>query len=159
MSRALTLNDQKTASYADTNDYVTIGVNGQLFGIPVLQVHDVLKPMRLTRVPLAPPEIAGVLNLRGRIVTAIDLRARLNLPPVEQKGMSVVVEHKGELYSLRVDHVGEVMSCPAADFQPPPPTLDREWLHVSDGVYRLQGMLLVILNIARLLDFADAEEE
>ena len=130
---------------AETQDYVTIGINGQLFGIPVMQVHDVLNPMRLTRVPLAPKQIAGVLNLRGRIVTAIDLRACLGLPPADQKGMSVVVEHKSELYSLRVDEVGEVLACPAADFQPTPPTVDEAWLHASDGVYRLQGRLLVCL--------------
>ena len=77
---------------------VTITIAGQLFGIPVLIVHDVLGPQRITRVPLAPPEVAGSLNLRGRIVTAIDVRHRLGLPTRAEEGggMSVVVDHHGE---------------------------------------------------------------
>jgi purine-binding chemotaxis protein CheW len=63
-----------------TQDFVTIRLAGQLLGIPVLSVHDVLKPQKITRVPLAPDSVAGVLNLRGRIVTAVDLRSSLGLP-------------------------------------------------------------------------------
>src|SRR5215813_314004 len=89
----------------DYRDYVTMSIADQLFGIPVLKVQDVLGPQTITRVPLAPPEVAGSLNLRGRIVTAIDVRLRLGLEPrANQKpSMSVVVEHDGELYSVLVD--------------------------------------------------------
>src|ERR1700739_730549 len=92
----------------EPHEFVSITVAGQHFGIPVLQVQDVLGPQRITRIPLAPPEVAGSLNLRGRIVTAIDLRTRLRLPPLPEakKGMSVVVDHEGELYSILVDAVG-----------------------------------------------------
>src|SRR6185437_15053511 len=100
------------AASDDNREFVSITVAGQLFGIPVLQVQDVLGPQRITRIPLAPPEVAGSLNLRGRIVTAIDLRTRLRLPPLAEgkSGMSIVVDYGGELYSVMVDAVGEVLS-------------------------------------------------
>jgi purine-binding chemotaxis protein CheW len=133
--------------------FVTMTVANQLFGIPVLQVQDVLGPQRIAHVPLAPPEVLGSLNLRGRIVTAVDVRTRMGLPPLDNKGqsMSVVVEHDDELYSLVVDKVGEVMSLPAADFERNPSTLDPHWQEVSNGIYRLKGTLLVVLDVARLL--------
>jgi purine-binding chemotaxis protein CheW len=141
-------------------DYVSVVIAGQLFGIPVLQVQDVLMPQRMTRIPLAPPEVAGSLNLRGRIVTAIDVRTRLKLPASAERGqkMSVVVDHGGELYSLMVDQVGEVLSLSQASFERNPATLDAAWREVSDGIYRLDGTLLIVLDIARLLDFSPRSE-
>jgi purine-binding chemotaxis protein CheW len=136
--------------------YVTLTVAGQLCGIPVLGVRDILAEQTITRIPLAPPDIAGSLNLRGRIVTAIDLRRRLSLPPQEQgqKRMSVVAEQSGELYALLVDQVSEVMSLDTALFERNPPTLERNWAMFSNGIYRLDGRLLVILDVGRLLDYA-----
>ncbi len=136
--------------------YVTLTVAGQLCGIPVLGVRDILAEQPITRIPLAPPDVAGSLNLRGRIVTAIDLRRRLHLPPPEagQKRMSVVAEQGGELYALLVDQVSEVMSLDPGLLERNPPTLEREWAAFSNGIYRLDGRLLVILDVARLLDFA-----
>lgn len=138
--------------------YVTLTVAGQLCGIPVLGVRDVLADQTIARIPLAPAEVAGSLNLRGRIVTAIDLRRRLNLPPADPRArrMSVVTELGGELYALLVDQVAEVMSLPAAAFEPCPPTLPAVWAEHSRGVYRLEGRLLVVLDVARLLDLAVA---
>jgi purine-binding chemotaxis protein CheW len=137
-----------------SKDFLTMTVGGQLFGIPVLQVQDVLGEQKVTRVPLAPPEIAGSLNLRGRIVTAINLRRRLALPEPEKKlkTMSVVVDYHGELYSLIVDGVGEVLSLPDADFEKTPPTLDKVWRDVSLGIYRLKDKLLVILDVSGMLE-------
>ena len=133
--------------------YVTMTIAQQLFGIPVLKVQDVLGPQRIAHVPLAPAEVLGSLNLRGRIVTAVDARTRLGLPPREDKNesMSVVVEHDNELYSIVIDKVGEVMSLPSADFERNPATLDPRWQEVSDGIYRLQGSLLIVLDVARFL--------
>lgn len=144
---------------AETQDYVTMYIEGQLFGIPVLTVQDVLAPQKITRIPLAPPEVAGSLNLRGRIVTAIDVRKRLRLKAREDqgKGMSVVVDMGGELYSLMVDSVGEVLSLPGAAFERNPPTLDALWREFSAGIYRLDGKLLVVLDVPRLLDFTKTE--
>jgi purine-binding chemotaxis protein CheW len=139
----------------DAREFVTIYVGNQLCGIPVLKVRDVLGPQKITRVPLAPPEVAGLLNLRGRIVTAIDLRRRLGLEarPAEEKGMSVVVEQHGELHSLMVDSVGEVLNLPVAAFERNPATLDPLWRRFSEGVYRLKEGLLVVLNGDSLLDY------
>src|SRR6516165_4513157 len=91
--------------------YVTVTLDGQLFGLPISRVQDVFMPDRLTRVPLAPPEIAGVLNLRGRIVTAVDMRCRLGLPRRDdgRPAMAVGIESKGESYGLLIDAVGEVL--------------------------------------------------
>ena len=136
--------------------FVTLTVADQLCGVPVLGVRDILGEHKITRIPLAPQEIAGSLNLRGRIVTAIDLRRRLNLPPPEpgQKRMSVVAEQGGELYALLVDQVSEVMSLDATLFERNPQTLERNWAMFSRGIFRLDGRLLVILDVARLLDYA-----
>ena len=134
-------------------DLITLTIAGHQFGIPVLQVQDVLGPQRVTRVPLAPPEVGGSLNLRGRIVTAIDVRLRLGLPPrpKDSPGMSIVVELYGELYSLMVDEVGEVLSLSPDDFERTPATLDTRWRELSSGIYRLNGALLIVLEVDRLL--------
>ena len=148
------------ATTENHEDFVTMFIEGQLFGIPVLVVQDVLGPQKITRIPLAPPEVAGSLNLRGRIVTAIDVRMRLQLPQKKAEmgeGMSVVVDMRGELYSLRVDQVGEVLSLPAAKFERNPPTLDPLWREFSTGIYRLDEKLLVVLDVPRLLDFTKSE--
>ncbi|HYM31060.1 MAG TPA: chemotaxis protein CheW [Candidatus Cybelea sp.] len=145
----------------ETNrEFVTVTIADQVFGIPVLSVQDVLGPLKITRIPLAPPEVAGALNLRGRIVTAVDVRRRLDLPPrqADVPGMSVVVEHKGEAYSLLIDSVGEVLSLEDAAFECNPATLDPRWRDVSVGIYRLEGRLLVVLEVERLLDFSRAAE-
>jgi purine-binding chemotaxis protein CheW len=152
-------NMQNQSWSAERSDFVTITVDGQLFGIPVLTVQDILGVQRLTPVPLAPKEIAGSLNLRGRIVTAIDMRTRLGLPPSsdENPGMSVVIEHKGELYSLIVDSVGEVLRLSTEDYERNPATLDSVWRDVSTGVFRLDGGLMVVLDVVRVLEFSKAE--
>jgi purine-binding chemotaxis protein CheW len=149
------------ASNGEQRDYVTMTIADQLFGIPVLTVQDVLGPQNIARVPLAPKEVAGSLNLRGRIVTAIDVRPRLGLPMREgekKAAMSVVVEHEGELYSLLVDSVGEVLSLNSRDYQRNPPTLDPRLRDFSDGIYRLNGSLLVVLSVASLLDFGNRSD-
>jgi purine-binding chemotaxis protein CheW len=133
--------------------YVTLTVAGQLCGIPVFAVRDILGPQAITRIPLAPPEVAGSLNLRGRIVTAIDLSTRLGVGSASSAtSMSVVVEHQGEHYSLLVDSVGEVLRLEASAREQNPPTLGAEWRSFSTGVFRLAGQLLVVLDVAAVLD-------
>ena len=140
-------------------DYVTMTIADQLFGIPVLSVQDVLGRQDIAHIPLARSEVAGAINLRGRIVTVIDLRRRLGLPPRSSDipGMSVVVEYESDSYSLMVDTVGEVLSLAAEAFERNPETMDATWKAVSDGIYRLDGQLLAILNIDRILDLRKAE--
>jgi len=144
---------EPAAAQPKHNDVVSMTVAGQLFGIPVQAVQDVLGAQRITRVPLAPGEVAGSLNLRGRIVTAIDVRKRLRLEPraKDQPGMNVVVESDGELYSLIVDSVGEVLSLPGEAYERNPATLDPVWREVSGGIYRLKEGLLLMVEVARLI--------
>ncbi len=137
----------------DDDVFLTIMVAGQTCSIPVLLVRDVLGPQAITPIPLAPAEVAGGLNLRGRIVTAINLRRRLGLPEAEDssRAMSVVVEQSGELYSLIVDQVGEVLPLSGADICANPPTLDPSWREVSLSVYRQDDRLIIMLDVERLL--------
>ena len=140
------------AEQPSSSTFVTMMVRDQLCGIPVLSVRDIIVTQAMTRVPLAPPEIAGSLNLRGCIVTAIDLRRRLSLPSRDSgAGMSVVVERQGELYSLIVDSVREVIALDGHQLESNPPTLAATWREFSAGIYRLQSDLLVVLNTERLL--------
>jgi purine-binding chemotaxis protein CheW len=137
------------------SEYVTFTTAGQMFGLPIERVQDVFKPMRITRVPLAGAEIAGVLNLRGRIVTAIDLRSRLGLvtPREGRPPMAIGIESVGESFGLLVDTVGEVLKLPDEQCEPNPINLDGKLARVSAGVFRLDGALLVVLDIDRMLDF------
>lgn len=134
---------------------LSVTLAGQEFGIPVMQVRDVLGPQRTTVVPLAPRGIAGLLNLRGRIVTVIDMRALLGLPASDggARPMQVVVEHGEDSFSLRVDAVGDVLELPEESFERTLSTLDPAWRDVAAGIYRLPGRLLVSLDLSRLLDF------
>ncbi len=142
-------------SKRDQLEYVTMTIGGQWFGIPVLSVQDVLGPQNIAMIPLAPPEVAGSLNLRGRIVTAIDPRVRLGLPSREEgeRAMSIVVEHVGELYSLLIDQVGEVLKLPSSRFEQNPASLDSRWREISSGIYRLDDRLLIVIDIDRLLNY------
>ncbi len=139
----------------DQLEYVTMIIGGQWFGIPVLSVQDVLGPQDIAMIPLAPPEVAGSLNLRGRVVTAIDPRVRLGLPNREEdeRAMSIVVEHAGELYSLLIDQVGEVLKLPSNRFEHNPASLDSRWRDISSGIYRLDDRLLIVIDIERLLNY------
>ena len=135
-------------------EYVTATIGGQLFGLPISRVQDVFMPKRLTAVPLAAPEIAGLLNLRGRIVTVIDMRRRLDFEAPErgEGWMAVGIEHKGESYGLLIDGIGEVLKLPAASREDNPVNLDHRLARVSAGVHRLDGRLLVVLDVDRVLD-------
>lgn len=137
---------------------VSIRVGAETFGVPVLSVQDVIAPVRIDRVPLAPPEVAGSLNLRGRIVTAIDMRKRLGMAPrgPEASHMSVIVERAGESYALQVDDVGDVLWLAAAEREPAPVTLAPEWRAVCDGLFRLEGELMLVLDVERVLTLASA---
>jgi purine-binding chemotaxis protein CheW len=134
-------------------EYVTAMIGGQLFGLPIARVQDVFMPERLTRVPLTSPEVAGILNLRGRIVTVIDMRCQLGLPKREgeQPSLAVGIEYRGESYGLLIDDIGEVLKLPASGLQSNPVNLDTRLAHMSAGVHRLEAQLLVILDVDRVL--------
>jgi purine-binding chemotaxis protein CheW len=135
-----------------TVEYVTATIGGQLFGLPISSVQDVFMPERLTRVPLAAPEFAGMLNLRGRIVTALDMRLRLGLAPAEVGKARMAIGIESESYGLLIDAVGEVIRLSVGDLESNPVNLDARLARVSAGVYRLDGNLLVVLDVDRVLD-------
>jgi purine-binding chemotaxis protein CheW len=134
-------------------EYVTAMIGAQLFGLPISRVQDVFMPDRLTRVPLSSPEIAGILNLRGRIVTVIDMRCRLGVPKREEESPSLAIgiEYRGESYGLLIDDIGEVMQLPDSGLEVNPVNLDSRLAQVSAGVYRLEAQLLVLLDVDRVL--------
>lgn len=137
-------------------EYVTAVIGGQLFGLPISRVQDVFMPERLTRVPLASGEIAGVLNLRGRIVTVIDMRARLGLPKAAdaRPPMAVGVDLRGESYGLLIDQIGEVLRLPEQGREDNPVNLDPRMAKLAGGVHRLDGQLMVVLDVDRVLEMA-----
>jgi len=140
-------------------EFVTVLIADQLFGLPISRVHDVFMVDRLTRVPLAPPDIAGILNLRGRVVTMIDMRRRLDLPAREEGrgNMAVGIEHRGESYGLLIDSVGEVLKIPTVSRDPNPVNLDPRWARVAEGVVQLEDRLMVVLDVERVLELKTIE--
>lgn len=136
-------------------EYVTVQVADALFGLPIDRVHDVFIPSGMTDVPLAPPEIMGLLNLRGRVVTALCLRRRLGLTDraPDARTMAVGLEHGGEAYGLLVDSVGEVMKLSPGTHEPNPVHMDPRWTSLSRGVQRLDGHLLILLDVDAVLAF------
>lgn len=150
------LNDTNRATAEnDEFELVTVTIGGQLFGIPVDIIQDVFQPQAITHVPLAAPEIDGVLNLRGRIVTAIDVRHRLGLQRRDRSTtcMAVGIEKNHESFGLLIDQVGEVIKLSQQRVEANPPNLDPRWRDVSKGVCRLEGQLLIIMDVQRVLDF------
>ena len=138
-----------------THDFVTVFVGETMFGLAIDRVHDVFIPAGVTPVPLAPPEIVGLLNLRGRVVTALCLRRRLSMGPRVGEGaqMAIGLEQGGETFALIVDGVGEVLKLGADTHEPVPINLDARWRDLTLGVHRLDGRLLVILDVDALLAF------
>lgn len=141
------------------NEYVTVSIGGQLFGLPIGRVQDVFAPGQMTRVPLAPEDVAGLINLRGRIVTALDMHSRLGLPRRENAvPLAVGIECNGESYGLVIDAVGEVLSLGAETAEPAPVNLDERLKRVAACVHRLDRDLLVVLDVDRVLDLKATEK-
>jgi purine-binding chemotaxis protein CheW len=135
------------------SSFVTFTVAGQLFGVPVMKVQDILTPDAIAPVPGGPVEVRGLINLRGRIVTVIDVRTRLSLPQGDgtSRGMCVTVESQGDSYTLFVDSVGDVVTLSTASREANPATLDQVWRDVADAVFRTEQGLLVALDVDRML--------
>ena len=161
MSNEVAVAEENLPTIQKTSELSTFKIAGQLIGIPVLEVEDVLNPIPLTTIPLAKTEIAGLLNLRGRIVTAIDMRVKFGLSAFEdpENQMSIVVEKEEELYSLLVDEIGDVLNLPMKKFEQNPANLDPKWAEVANGVFRLDGQILVVLNVDKLLQYSIEKEE
>jgi purine-binding chemotaxis protein CheW len=140
------------------SEYVTAMVGAQRFGLPILRVQDVFLPDRLTQVPLAPPDVAGLINLRGRIVTLIDLRRRLGFAAAaasEEPPMAIGIEWRGESYGLLVDSVGEVLKLDDNRREANPVNLDPRLAEFSIGIHRLEEQLVVLIDVDRVLGLTD----
>jgi len=150
---------EKQGANGPMEEYVTVLIAGQLFGLPINRVQDVFMLKDMTEVPLSIPEIAGVLNLRGRIVTAIDMRQRLDLPPRDsnEMAMAVGIEVARESFGLVIDRIGDVLYLPINEFEPSPVNLDPRWKRVADGIFRLEKELLVILDVDKVLDLGERD--
>jgi len=131
-----------------TNQYCTFFLDDLFFGVEVQTVQEVIRSQEMTRVPLAPGVVRGLINLRGQIVTAIDLRRRLGLPdrPAERLPMNVVVRHDEGAVSLLVDEIGDVQEVREETFEKPPETLSGEARTLIQGAFKLDERLLLVLN-------------
>jgi purine-binding chemotaxis protein CheW len=132
----------------ETRQYCTFLLDGHYFGVEVQQVQEVIRYQEMTRVPLASRVISGLINLRGRIVTAIDLRRRLGFAdrPADRQPMNVIVRAGEEAISLLVDEIGDVIEVPADKFEAPPETLTGTARTLIQGAYKLEGRLMLVLD-------------
>jgi len=137
----------------------TFEVAGHLFGINAVEVQEIMQAQRITRVPLAPAGVAGLLNVRGELVTAIDLRSRLGFPAraADESSMNIVLRTADGVVSFLVDGVGEVVKIAEAACEPVPPTLRGPARALTDGVVKLSGRLLLRLNPEKVIGASAAD--
>jgi purine-binding chemotaxis protein CheW len=137
----------------------TFRIEGLHFGVDVRNIQEVIRYQPMTGVPLAPAAVRGLINLRGQIVTAVDLRERLALPArAEDKlPMNVVVQTDGGIVSLLVDEIGDVVDATPEQFETPPPTLPSSIAALIEGAYKMPGWLLLMLNIREAVNIATPE--
>ena len=137
-----------------SGQFLTAYVNDHYLGLPIRHIQDVIGPHDITRVPLARNAIAGILNLRGRIVTAVDVNRRFDDAPAEpgQKFMGIIVESREELFSLLVDRVEDVMTIAYDRIERAPPTLDPVWNSVCNGVFQNGEKIMIIIDPEKILD-------
>jgi purine-binding chemotaxis protein CheW len=137
---------------ADEQQFCTFFLDDRFFGVDVEKVQEVIRYLPITPIPLAPPVIYGLINLRGQIVTAVDLRRLLQLTDraPDRQPMNIVVQSWEGTFSLLVDRIGDVMQVDPACFEHPPDTLDGIARELIQGTYKLQGRLLLTLNVEKL---------
>jgi purine-binding chemotaxis protein CheW len=135
--------------------FCTFYLGRDLFGVAVLEVQEVVRQHEITQVPLAPHVVRGLINLRGNIVSTIDMRRLLKMEPLddESQSINVITRVESGLVSLLVDHIGDVIDAPDDRFEPVPTTLGNEVRHLITKVYKLPGNLLMILNPDRIVEF------
>ena len=131
--------------------FCTFYLDGLLFGVDLQNVQEVIRFLKTTRVPLAPPTVCGLLNLRGQIVTALDLRRRLGLSPLtsDSSPMNVVVRAADGTVSLLVDEIGDVVEVEDSSFEPPPETLRGAVRFMILGVHKLKDRLMHVLDVEK----------
>ncbi len=137
-----------------SRQFSTFYVADLFFGVEVLRVQEVLRCQQMTAIPQAPEVIEGLINLRGQIVVAIDMRKRLGLAPrtADQTPMNMVVRTEDGAVSLLVDEIGDVLDVEASAYEQPPPNLDAAARHLIRGVYKLKDKLMLVLDAERTVD-------
>ncbi len=153
-ARPQAANDDAQAM-ANSFEYVTFSLGDQLFGLPIQDVNEVFSAVQITRVPLAPAAIRGLLNLRGRVVTAICLRTLLGVraaaSSTRDDAMAIGIDHGSDHFALLVDRIGDVIRLPIDGLDPNPIHMSADWQAMSRGVHRLDGQILVVLDLASLI--------
>jgi purine-binding chemotaxis protein CheW len=146
--------DSKSEQVQTSGQFSTFFVADMFFGVNVLNVQEVLRSQQMTAVPQAPDVIEGLINLRGQIVTAIDMRRRLRLPQRagDQAPMNMVVRTLDGAVSLLVDEIGDVLDMDAGSYERPPENLDAAAKELIRGVYKLEDRLLLVLDEERTVD-------
>jgi len=138
------------------HDFHIVGfqVGRETYGVPIAALHEIVRVPEITAVPDAPEFVEGVINLRGKIVSVIDLRKRLGEKKITatRRNRILVVEHKGRLSGLIVDSASEVLKIPAADVEASPKVLHENELNCVTGLGKYKGRLIMLLDVSRLLD-------
>ena len=143
-----------------TTQILTVFLDDHIFGIPIIEIQDVLSALDMTGVPLSGSHIEGVMNLRGRIVTALNLYGLVetNEELIEhghayrKRKLNVVVEKDAELYSFLADGVGDVLNLKADDIEPPPITFDSQWRKICAGVFQLDENVMIVLDVKKIIE-------
>ena len=143
-----------------TSQFCTFYLDKLLFGVELKGVQEVIRTLDMTKVPLAPPVVSGLINLRGQVVTAVDLRCRLELEPrpADMLSMNVVVRSDDGAVSLLVDEVGDVVEVEEKTFEPPPETLRASMRAMILGVHKMNDRLLHVLDIEKACQMTDVAE-
>jgi purine-binding chemotaxis protein CheW len=137
---------------SEVTQYCTFTLEGQLYGVEVKHVQEVIRPQMTTKVPLARSVVEGLINLRGQIVTAIDLRRRIGLSPCNRNAMNIVVRQGDETFSLLVDEIGEVLDLSIGAYEPAPSTMKGPAKEIVRGTYKLERRLLMVLDLDRVFE-------
>jgi purine-binding chemotaxis protein CheW len=140
--------------------FCTFYLDGLLFGVELKGVQEVIRALDVTQVPLAPPVVSGLINLRGQIVTAVDLRRRLELAPraATEQSMNVVVRSEDGAVSLLVDEIGDVVEVEESSFEPPPETLRGSVRTIILGIHKLKDQLLHVMDIEKACQMEEVAE-
>jgi purine-binding chemotaxis protein CheW len=146
---------------AHTSQFCTFYLDKLLFGVELKGVQEVIRKLEMTKVPLAPAVVSGLINLRGQVVTAVDLRRRLELEPAPavMQTMNVVVRSEDGAVSFLVDEIGDVVEVDGTSFEPPPETLRGSLRTVIVGVYKLSDRLMHVLDIEKACQMSEAAEK
>jgi purine-binding chemotaxis protein CheW len=136
-------------------------VGRETYGVLITSLHEIVRVPEITAVPDAPDYMEGVINLRGKIVSVIDLRKRFGEPKraLNRRNRILVVEHGGRLSGLIVDSASEVIKIPAAEIEPSPATLQEGGLNCVTGLGKYRGRLIVLLDMAKLLEGGARKEQ